>query len=133
MADFPVCLKKKDGGFGVSGLRWCCFMPFIFSDIPGSRRTGNRAFICLTSDELGPLIMEIPHRRPTATRAAFQGRARCPSRKVTFFWEVDFFEFLFLLKNLGCGEERESRASALSLSLLHDDTAIRCEEQLIKH
>ena len=26
MADFPVCLKKKDGGFGVSGLRWCCFM-----------------------------------------------------------------------------------------------------------
>ena len=30
MADFPVCLKKKDGGFGVSGLRWCCFMPFIF-------------------------------------------------------------------------------------------------------
>ena len=52
---------------------------------------------------------------------------------VTFFWEVDFFEFLFLLKNLGCGEERESRASALSLSLVHDDTAIRCEEQLIKH
>ena len=31
------------------------------------------------------------------------------------------------------GEERESRASALSLSLLRDDTAIRCEEQLIKH
>ena len=30
MADFPVCLKKKDGGFGVSGLRWCCFMPFFF-------------------------------------------------------------------------------------------------------
>ena len=23
MADFPVCQKKKDGGFGVSGLRWC--------------------------------------------------------------------------------------------------------------
>ena len=56
-----------------------------------------------------------------------------PLPEVTFFWEVDFFEFLFLLKNLGCGEERESRASALSLSLLHDDTAIRCEEQLIKH
>ena len=51
---------------------------------------------------------------------------------VAFFW-VDFFEFLFLLKNLGVVEERESRASALSLSLLHDDTAIRCEEQLIKH
>ena len=51
---------------------------------------------------------------------------------VTFFWEVDFFEFLFLLqKNLGVVEERESRASALSL--VHDDTAIRCEEQLIKH
>ena len=49
------------------------------------------------------------------------------------FLGVDFFEFLFLLKNLGCGEERESRASALSLSLVHDDTAIRCEEQLIKH
>ena len=106
----------------------------FFSDIPGSGRTGNRAFISLPSDELEPLIMEIPHRRPTATRAAFQGRTRCPSRKVmTFFWEVDFFEFLFLLKNLGCGEERESRASALSLSLVHDDTAIRCEEQLIKH
>ena len=106
----------------------------FFSDIPGSRRTGNRAFICLTSDELGPLVMEIPHRRPTATRAAFQGRTRCPSRKVmTFFWVVDFFEFLFLLKNLGVVEERESRASALSLSLVHDDTAIRCEEQLIKH
>ena len=34
-------------------------------------------------------------------------------------------------------EERESRASALSLSLslslLRDDTAMRCEEQLIKH
>ena len=56
-----------------------------------------------------------------------------PLPEVTFFWEVDFFEFLFLLKNLGCGEERESRASALSLSLVHDDTAIRCEEQLIKH
>ena len=55
-----------------------------------------------------------------------------PLPDVTFFWEVDFFEFLFL-KTLGCGEERESRASALSLSLLHDDTAIRCEEQLIKH
>ena len=56
-----------------------------------------------------------------------------PLPEVTFFWDVDFFEFLFLLKNLGCGEERESRASALSLSLVHDDTAIRCEEQLIKH
>ena len=57
---------------------------------------------------------------------------------MTFFWVVDFFEFLFLLKQLVeesriVVEERESRASALSLSLLHDDTAIRCEEQLIKH
>ena len=43
--------------------------------------------------------------------------------RISFFW----------LKNLGVVEERESRASALSLSLLHDDTAIRCEEQLIKH
>ena len=24
-----------------------------------------------------------------------------PPGRVTFFWEVDFFEFLFLLKNLG--------------------------------
>ena len=54
-------------------------------------------------------------------------------------WEDDFFEFLFLLKNLGVVEERESRALALSLSLslslslLRDDTSIRCEEQLIKH
>ena len=30
MADFPVCQKKKDGGFGVSGLRWCCYVPSIF-------------------------------------------------------------------------------------------------------
>ena len=55
---------------------------------------------------------------------------------MTFFWVVDFFEFLFLLNlgaRVGVVEERESRASALSLSLLHDDTAIRCEEQLIKH
>ena len=67
-------------------------------------------------------------------RAAVAIGRRYPSRKVmTFFWVVDFFEFLFLLKNLGVVEERESRASALSLSLLHDDTAIRCEEQLIKH
>ena len=40
-----------------------------FGTKPGSWRTRNRAFICLTSDELGPLIMEIPHRRPTATRS----------------------------------------------------------------
>ena len=116
-------------GPGSAGVATC---RSFFSDIPESGRTGNRAFISLPSDELEPLIMEVPHRRPTATRAAFQGRTRCPSR-MTFFWGVDFFEFLFLLKNLGCGEERESRASALSLSLLHDDTAIRCEEQLIKH
>ena len=44
-----------------------------------------------------------------------------------------FFRISFFVKNLGVVEERESRASALSLSLVHDDTAIRCEEQLIKH
>ena len=43
------------------------------------------------------------------------------------------------LRISGEDEERESRASALSLSLslslslLRDDTAMRCEEQLIKH
>ena len=44
-----------------------------------------------------------------------------------------FFEFLFFVHDAESHDERESRASALSLSLLHDDTAIRCEEQLIKH
>ena len=52
-----------------------------------------------------------------------------PSRKVTFFW-TRFFRISFFVEESRCGE---SRASALSLSLLHDDTAIRCEEQLIKH
>ena len=56
----------------------------------------------------------------------------CPTKP--FFGRSIFSNFFFLLKNnLGVVEERESRASALSLSLLHDDTAIRCEEQLIKH
>ena len=45
------------------------------------------------------------------------------------FFRISFF----VEESLGVVEERESRASALSLSLLHDDTAIRCEEQLIKH
>ena len=50
-----------------------------------------------------------------------------------------FFEFLFFVHDAESHDERESRASALSLSLslslslLRDDTAIRCEEQLIKH
>ena len=30
MADFPVCQKKKDSGFGVSVSRGCCYMPLIF-------------------------------------------------------------------------------------------------------
>ena len=56
---------------------------------------------------------ERPRRSPFELRYL----ARCPSsRKVTFFWEVDFFEFLFLLKNLGCGEEREQSFGPLSLS-----------------
>ena len=108
----------------------------FFSDIPGSRRTGNRAFICLTSDELGPLVMEIPHRRPTATRAAFQGRtAMRPDAPpgCDLFLGGRFFRISFFVEESRSGEERESRASALSLSLVHDDTAIRCEEQLIKH
>ena len=32
------------------------------------------------------------------------------------FWVVDFFEFLFLLKNLGVVEEREQSFGPLSLS-----------------
>ena len=30
MADFPVCQKKKDGGFGVSGLRWLLHAAHFF-------------------------------------------------------------------------------------------------------
>ena len=51
-----------------------------------------------------------------------------------------FFEFLFFVDPGVDAESRErmrrERAElrpSLSLSLLHDDTAIRCEEQLIKH
>ena len=55
-----LCLVLK---IGVATCR-----PF-FSTKPGSGRTGNRAFISLPSDGLEPLIMEIPHRRPTATRS----------------------------------------------------------------
>jgi hypothetical protein len=63
--------------------------------------------------------MEIPHRRPTATRS-LSGKNTMPLPEGDLFWEVDLSEFLFLLKNLG--DERESRASALSLSLFYVTT-----------
>ena len=105
-----------------------------FGTKPGSRRTRNRAFICLTSDELGPLIMEIPHRRPTATRS-LSGKNTMPLPGGDLFLGGRFIRISFFVEEPG--DERESRASALSLSLslslLRDDTAIRCEEQLIEH
>ena len=114
----------------------------FFSDIPGSGRTGNRAFISLPSDELEPLIMEVPHRRPTATRS-LSGKNRCPLPEALFLGGR-FFEFLFFVDPGVDAESRErmrreraelrpSLSLSLSLSLLRDDTAMRCEGQLIKH
>ena len=56
-----------------------------------------------------------------------------------FFWSIFdsknffFYSSFFIAESQTGEDERESRASALSLSLLRNDTAIRCEEQLIKH
>ena len=45
-----------------------------------------------------------------------------------------FFRISFFVEESRSGRgEREQSFGPLSLSLLHDDTAIRCEEQLIKH
>jgi len=71
--------------------------------------------------------------------AAFQGRTDALYRRPFFLGGRFLFLFFQNLRISGEDEERESRASALSLSLslslslLRDDTAMRCEEQLIKH
>ena len=129
MADFPVCQKKKDGGFGVSVSRGCCYMPLIFFWHTGKWANWKSRFHFPSFRWAGTAdhgsISQATYRDPQP----FREEHDAPPEALTFNWGGGLFLGRFFRISFFCwrisGEDeqrREQSSGPLSLSLFYVTT-----------